>query len=100
MMIKSNPKYRKRLLDGAPPEIITLLSECALNILQGTIPLTQDEQKGLNRHKSSLRQMASKNVSAKARKKVFQKGGFIPAMMKPILKLLIPMISNHILKVL
>ena len=98
MLIKSNPKYRNSLLNGAPPEIITLLCEYALNILHGTVTLTQAEKTQLSRHKTSLRQMASKKVSGKLKKKVVQKGGFIPAMLKPILKAVIPLIANQIVK--
>ncbi len=97
MLSKSNPKYRKSLLSGAPPEIMKLLSECALNILRGTITLTKEEKTNLRKHRTGLRQMATNKVSNKQKKKIVQKGGMIKAMLKPILKATLPMIVDQII---
>ena len=100
MLLKSNAKYRKLLLTGAPPEIMKLLSECALNILRGNIILNQKEKKQLKPYRRNLHKLASKTVSDKVKKKVLQKGGMIPPMMKPILKAMIPVLANQIVKLL
>ncbi len=96
MLSKSNPKYRKTLINGAPPEIMKLLSECALNILKGTITLSNDEKTKLRKHKNQLRQMATTKVTNKQKKKIVQKGGMLQAMLKPILKAALPHVVNHI----
>ena len=96
MLAKSNPKYRKALINGAPPEIMKLLSECALNILRGTITLTKEEKTKLRKHKTSLRQMATPKVSTRAKKKIVQKGGMLQALLKPVLKATLPLVVNHI----
>ena len=77
MLSKSNPKYRKSLINGAPPEIMKILSECALNILKGTITLTNEEKTKLRKHKNQLRQMATTRVSNRQKKKIVQKGGML-----------------------
>ena len=96
MLSKSNPKYRKALINGAPPEIIKLLSECALNILRGTITLTKDEKSKLRKHRNGLRQMATTRVSNKTKKKILQKGGMLQGLLKPVLKAALPHLVNHI----
>ena len=96
MLSKSNPKYRKTLINGAPPEIMKLLSECALNILKGTITLTKDEKSNLRKHRNQLRQMATPKISTRTKKKIVQKGGMLQAMLKPILKATLPLVVNHI----
>ncbi len=96
MLSKSTPKYRKTLINGAPPEIMKLLSECALNILKGTITLTKDEKSNLRKHRNQLRQMATPKVSTRTKKKIVQKGGMLQAMLKPILKAALPHVVNHI----
>ena len=99
MLSKSNPKYRKDLLKGAPPEIIQLLGECALNILKGTVTLTREEKTVLRKHKKNLRKLANPKVSNKTKKKVVQKGGsMVPAMIKPVLKAVIPMLADQLVK--
>ena len=95
MLSKSNNKYRKALLAGAPPEIIHLLSECALNILRGTIALTKEEKSRLRPHKNDLRKMASK-VSNRTKKKIIQKGGMLNALLKPVLKAALPIVVDQI----
>ena len=96
MLSKSNPKYRKSLINGAPPEIMKVLSECALNILKGTITLTNDEKTKLRKHKNQLRQMATTRVSNRQKKKIVQKGGMLKALLKPVLKATLPLVVNHI----
>ena len=73
-------KHRKELIKGATSEQINTISEVALNILQGNIPLKEHHKKKLNQHKKSLRGLASKGVSVKKRKKIInQHGGMIGA---------------------
>ena len=73
-------KHRKKLIKGATNEQINTISEVALNILQGNIPLKEHHKKKLNKHKKSLRGLASKGVSVKKRKKILnQHGGMIGA---------------------
>lgn len=96
MLSKSNPKYRKSLITGAPPEIMKLLSECALNILKGTITLTKDEKTNLRKHKHELRQIATSKVSNRTKKKIVQKGGMLKALLKPVLKATLPLVVNQI----
>ena len=85
LLHKSKPSYRKKLLEGAPPRIIQLLSQCAMNILQGQIMLTATQKKKLSKHKSSLRQLASHKTSHTQKKKILQKGGLLPAFLLPLL---------------
>ena len=75
-------KHRKQLIKGATTEQINTISEVALNILQGNVPLKPHHKKKLNKHKTSLRALASKGVSVEKRKKIInQQGGtIIPAL--------------------
>ena len=73
-------KHRKKLIKGATTEQINTMSEVALNILQGNVPLKSHHKKKLNKHKKSLRALASKGVSVQKRKKIInQHGGMIGA---------------------
>ena len=84
------------LIDGAPPDIMKLLSECALNILKGTITLTSEEKSKLRKHRNELRQMATTKVSNRTKNKLVQKGGMLQALLKPVLKATLPLVVNHI----
>ena len=85
LLHKAKPAYRKVLLEKASPEVIKLLSKCALNIIKGQIMLTQQQKTALRPHKKKLQRLASKKVSMKNKKKILQSGGFIPPFLFPIL---------------
>ena len=85
LLHKAKPAYRKTLLQEASPEVIKLLSDCALNILKGSILLTQQEKRRLKPHKKKLRTLANKRTSIKTKKKILQQGGFLPPFLIPIL---------------
>ena len=85
LLHKSKPSYQKILLEGASPRIVELLTHCALNILRGQILVTADQKNKLRKYKNNLRQLASKKISTKQKKKILQKGGFLPAFLIPIL---------------
>ena len=81
----AKPPRRKVLLQEAKPAVIRMLSNCALNILKGSILLTQQEKKRLRPHKKKLRTLANKRTSLKTKKKILQQGGFLPPFLFPIL---------------
>ena len=95
----AQPAYRKVLLQQAKPEVIKLLSDCALNILKGKILLTQQEKKRLQRHKKKIRSLANKRTSIKTKKKILQQGGFLPPFILPLLPILAALGGNTLASV-
>jgi hypothetical protein len=65
------------------------LSQIAVNILHGNIPITEDYKKKLRRYRDVIRSIASKQVG-RARKKqtLLRFHTVIPLLMKPTLPLL------------
>ena len=55
------------------------------NVLKGKAPLTPAQKVKLRRHKHNLGKLSTKNTSIKARKKILQRGGFVGALITPIL---------------
>ena len=76
------------MLKGASPDLIKALCECSLNILKGRIKLSPTQKKKLSRHKNNLRLLATKKSTLKHRKRVLQKGGFLGALLGPVLGVL------------
>ena len=76
------------MLKGASPDLIKALCECSLNILKGRIKLSPTQKKKLSRHKKNLRLLATKKSTLKHRKRVLQKGGFLGALLGPVLGVL------------
>lgn len=94
MLHKASPKLRRALLSDLPPELVQLLSECALNILKGTITLSKKHKDKLYRHRKSLHTLSKKSTPVAKKKKIIQKGGFLPAVLGGVLPALIPAITE------
>lgn len=83
---KAKPKLRKSILQSAEKDLITCLGECSHNVLNGTIQLSKKDKNVLRKHKRALRQLAERKLSTNKRRKILiQKGGFLPALLGPIL---------------
>ena len=61
------------------------LREIAFNVLKGKLPLTAKQLARLKKHKTCVRLVANKNTNDQTRIKIAQKGGFIGALIAPLL---------------
>ena len=86
---KSHPHVCRAILRGADKDLLQCLSECALNILRGNVHLKPAEKASLTKYKQKIRKVAGKKTSLKQKHKLVQTGGFIPALLAPLLKPLI-----------
>jgi len=99
VLARAKPCQRKAILHTADYDLIVCLCECALNILNGNVPLKSHDREKLEKYKTHLRELASEKTSNSKRRKILvQKGGFVPALLAPILgvagQLLIDAIVN------
>jgi hypothetical protein len=86
---KSTPYIRSRLAKKhCSPEFIKCICECAKNLLVGNVVLTPEHKRRLARHKHSLRKLVLKKTSLSGKKKIVQSGGFLGALLGPIVKIL------------
>lgn len=79
---KSEARRKKLIKLASKPDILAI-SELALNILKGNVPLTGKDLKRLSTIKGQLRKLASRKVEIETKKKVLTskkvlKGGFLP----------------------
>ena len=77
------PQQRTILKEGGK-ELLLCLSECALNITKGNVPLTNRQLKRLKKNKKHIRELSKKKTSLKKRAQIVQKGGFLPLLLAPI----------------
>ena len=81
-------KERRRWIMSCDRELIDCLSECSRNILQGKVPLTDDEYEELRRNKETLRRLALKKTSLAKKRKFLQKAGLVEDILTPVLTVL------------
>jgi hypothetical protein len=84
----SDKARRSMLKDKMDNGFICCVSECAQNLLKGRVPLTSAQKKKLTRRKRSLRQLSAKKTSYKKKRHIIQTGGFIGALLTPIISIL------------
>lgn len=80
-----NLAKRKALLDRGGATVQRLLREIAYNLLKGNVKLTKRQLSNLRKHKKAVRTLASKKPSLQKRIKLEQKGGFLTALLSPVL---------------
>ena len=85
LLQKSKPNTVRVLLKDASSDLLNSLSECSLNVLKGRVVLTPKQKRSLCRHKSTLRILAKKGTSLAKKRKLLQKGGFLGALLGPVL---------------
>ena len=76
LLVNSNSKLKKAVINYATSDIIKAISEIVLNMLKGVIRLTSRQKQRLSRYKKEFRSLGKKSVSViKKRKLLNQKGG-------------------------
>ena len=88
-------KKRRDIIRKCDNDLIYSLSECYHNVLKGNVPLTSAHKVKLRRHKHNLRKLSTKKTSIKARKKILQRGGFLGALITPMLSVLGSFLMEH-----
>ena len=74
VLADAKPKLKKAIIQHAPTELVTAISEIVLNLIKGVIKLTASQKKRLSRYKKDL--LAKKKLSIGKKKKILvQKGG-------------------------
>lgn len=80
---------QQTMINMGSKDFIMSLVECATNILRGNVPLKSPHKKKLKRYHKYLKELSKKSTSQKRRRDILQRGGFIGALLKPLLGLLL-----------
>ena len=76
VLADAKPKLKTAIIQHAPTELVTAISEIVLNLIKGVIKLTASQKKRLSRYKKDLLALAKKKLSIGKKKKILvQKGG-------------------------
>ena len=85
LLHKAKPSLRKAIIANGNEELIRCICDCALNILKGNAPISQQDKRRLGRHKQNLRKLTNRRFSLKKKRKVLQSGGFLSSILTAIL---------------
>lgn len=80
-----DPKVRKAVLNSADKELVYCLADCIYNILKFNVPLTREQNRKLYKYRKEMRKIAHKRTKVSEKKRLLQKGGFLPLLLTPLL---------------
>lgn len=84
------PKFQKSIIEACNDEEINCICECIYNVLQGKIPIANQEKLHLNKHRHVLRKLITKGKNKQRKHIIIQKGGaFLPIILGSILSALL-----------
>lgn len=91
-LYRATPLKRRDILAHGSPDFFRALSEIALNILNGNIPLSPSQYKKLKKHKKLVRLLTNKKTAIRRKRQTLMKqsGGFL----LPLLSAAIPILGN------
>jgi len=85
---KLGEKAKREYVCKCDNEFIGCVSERAKKVIKVNVPLTNRQMNNLRRKRYDLRTLSSEKTSLRAKHKMLQKGGFLSALLPPVLSLL------------
>jgi hypothetical protein len=94
MLADASPKARRKIISQAPDDLILALVDAAKKLIKGDISLTPQQLGVVRRHRKHFEKITKPRVSVREVRKACQVGGFLPALLGPILKIGLPILSG------
>ena len=88
-------KAKREYVRKCDKTFVDCVSECAKNVIKGNVPLTNRQKAKLRRSRNDIRALSVKKTSLRKKRKILQKGGFLTALLPPVLSLLGGMFSSQ-----
>jgi len=85
---KLGEKAKRDFVRKCDREFLDCISECAKNVLKGNVTLTDRQKTKLRRNRNDLRALSTKKTALRKKRRILQKGGFLSALLPPVLAIL------------
>ena len=87
---------RKAILEKCPCKVYDVISDISKNTLKGNIKMSPKNMKALKLYKNDLRKMSKKISRQKIKNLLIQKGGFLPLLLTPALRLMDLLVNERL----
>jgi len=91
---KLGDRARRDYVRKCDREFIDCVSECAKNVIKGNVSLSDRQKARLRRNRNDLRAVSLKKTSLRKKRRIVQKGGFLTALIPPVLSALVGLFSK------
>lgn len=96
-LVQSNLRQRKKLIKTAKTSNLNAISEIALNLKNGNLPVHPKFRQKLKKFRNSVLKVANKKFSVNKKKQILlQNGGVLPLLASPFLATLAPIVGQAI----
>jgi len=85
---KMGDRAKREYVRKCDKKFLDCISECAKNVIKGNVPLTDPQMTRLRRKRQDLRALSKKKTPLRTKRKILQKGGFLTALLPPVLAVL------------
>ena len=85
---KLGDRARREYVRKCDKEFIDCVSECAKNVIKGNVPLTDRQKATLRPKRKDVKALSLKKTSLRKKRRILQKGGFLTALLSPVLSIL------------
>ena len=92
-LINANPSQRHAVLGVIQNKQVNVIAEILLNILYGTLPLTDEDKKKLRKYKYLIRRLTDRRLSYSFKKKLLLAKSGVPIV--EILKIITPLLNDE-----
>ena len=96
---KARKSQRSAIIRHSTDDLVLAICEIVLNVLNGTVKLSSAQRKKLVAYKKVLRSVADRKLKTVSKKRLLvQKGGFLPAILTPVLAVVASLIGSALSK--
>jgi hypothetical protein len=92
--LHKHPQYAKGIIEKGDDDLLDCLRLCCKNILEENVAVSPTQKSRLKRHKNTLRKLVQPRLSRKNKKTLLQRGGFLGALLGPIVSLVAPLLQK------
>ena len=83
-----NANVKKRRLLLVNTDLVKAVCECSKNVINGNVSMSEGQRAKICRHRNKIRELAKKRVPLKRKRQIIQSGGFLGALLGPIIGVL------------
>ena len=93
--VRHDKEKCNRIIDEGGMELVHCICDCVHNILQGNIPITEEEKERFKKHKHCLRKLVKKKTPDREKLKIVQEGGFLEGLIPTLVGLIGKLFSGQ-----
>lgn len=79
--LKLNKKQQNSVVKHLDQDQVKFMCELCINLMNGNLPIDEATKRKLLSHKHKIRKLVDRKCVLKTKKRVIQRGGFVPALL-------------------